>query len=126
MWLRFRLAGIGLALLGLGGCALVPGPAAADIVPQGDADRGAELLDGYGCDACHTIPGIRGSQAMVGPPLTDWPKRAFIAGTLPNTPPNLMRWIQAPQAIDPGTGMPDLGVTEADARDMSAYLYTLR
>jgi cytochrome c1 len=63
---------------------------------------------------------------MVGPPLTMFAHRAYIAGQLPNQPENLVRWIQDPQGVEPGTAMPDLGVTPAVARDMAAYLYTLR
>ena len=53
-------------------------------------------------------------------------RRAYIAGQLPNDPENLVRWIQDPQGVEPGTAMPNLGVTAAVARDMAAYLYTLR
>jgi cytochrome c1 len=49
-------------------------------------------------------------------------KRPVIAGSLPNNQANLVRWIRNPQAIDPETAMPMLGVTERDALDMSAYL----
>jgi len=49
-------------------------------------------------------------------------KRPIIAGTLPNNQANLVRWIRDPQAIDPKTAMPVLGVSERDAIDMSAWL----
>jgi cytochrome c1 len=45
---------------------------------------------------------------------------------LRNTPPNLVRWIREPQAVVPGNAMPNMGVSEVDARDIAAYLYTLR
>jgi cytochrome c len=80
----------------------------------------------YGCIACHTIPGVTRADATVGPPLTGWAKRASIAGEFPNTPENLIAWIQDPQAMNPGSIMPDVGVPDAVARDMSAYLYTLK
>ncbi|MBP8001018.1 MAG: c-type cytochrome [Chloroflexi bacterium] len=96
------------------------------IVPEGDSDRGRDLLDAYGCDACHTIPGVAGAIATVGPPLDDWPQRAYIAGALINTPENLIQWIREPQEIEPGTVMPDLGVSQEEARDMAAFLYNLR
>jgi cytochrome c1 len=38
----------------------------------------------------------------------------------------MIRWIQNPQAVDQKTAMPNLGVTDAEARDVAAYLYTLR
>lgn len=94
-------------------------------MPGGSPVRGEEAIRAYGCDSCHTIPGISGATATVGPPLDDWADRRYIAGALPNTPDNLLYWIQYPQAIEPGTAMPNLDVTEQDARDIGAYLYTL-
>jgi len=79
----------------------------------------------YGCTACHTIPGVTDADATVGPSLAGWAKRNSIAGHFPNTPENLIPWLQEPQKMAPGTIMPNMGVTEATARDMSAYLYTL-
>jgi hypothetical protein len=63
---------------------------------------------------------------MVGPPLSNFALRAYIAGQLPNQPENLLRWLQDPQEVEPGTAMPNLGVGLSVARDMAAYLYTLR
>ncbi|HEX7088495.1 MAG TPA: c-type cytochrome [Longimicrobiales bacterium] len=114
-----------VAALAVLGCSDAPA-SRAPVVPGGDAERGAALLAAYGCGACHAIPGVRGADALVGPPLTGWAERRYIAGSLVNTPENLMRWIMTPQAIEPGTAMPDLGVGEAAARDMAAYLFTLR
>jgi cytochrome c2 len=91
-----------------------------------DPDDGPPLMRHYGCISCHTIPGVRGADATVGPPLTAMARRTFIAGVLPNTPTNLVRWIVNPPAVDSLTAMPYLGVTAADARRMAAYLYTLR
>lgn len=92
----------------------------------GDSERGRTALDGFGCGTCHEIPGVRGAVGAVGPPLTRFALRAYIAGQLPNQPENLIRWVQNPQAVEPGTAMPNLGVGPAVARDMAAYLYTLR
>jgi cytochrome c2 len=100
--------------------------AAATGVPGGDPGRGQHAIQRYGCGACHTIPGVAGARGAVGPPLAGLGSRAIIAGRVGNTPEHLVRWIEFPQAIEPGTAMPDLGVTEADARDIAAYLYTLR
>lgn len=90
-----------------------------------DAALGRELIVAYGCGACHTVPGIQGADGLVGPPLTAWSERTFIAGNLANTPDNLVAWITNPQAVEPGTAMPNLGVTAAQARNIVAYLYTL-
>jgi cytochrome c len=95
-------------------------------IPGGDATRGVEVLEAYACGACHVIPGVPDASSPLGPSLAGLASRRELAGGLPNTPENLMRWIQNPQEIDPGTGMPDMNVTDEDARHMAAYLYTLR
>jgi cytochrome c1 len=92
----------------------------------GDAHNGARLIDEYRCGACHTIPGIHDAHGLVGPPLMWFGRRTLIAGELPNSPDNLVRWIRSPKSVEPGTGMPELGLSEQDARDVAAYLYTLR
>lgn len=96
------------------------------MIPGADAERGAADIAAIGCGTCHTIPGIKDAEGLVGPPLEHWSRRTYIAGEVPNTPGMLIRWIETPQAIEPGTAMPNLGVTEQRARDIAAYLYTLR
>lgn len=92
----------------------------------GEPARGREALRSYGCGNCHIVPGVRGAQGLVGPPLNGLRRRDSLAGRLPNTPENLMLWIRQPQRIVPGTPMPDLGIGDREARDIAAYLYTLR
>lgn len=91
-----------------------------------DARRGRELINQYACTACHTVPGVASTKPQVGPPLGGFGGRTLIAGRLPNTPDNLARWLREPQVIDPLSAMPNLGVSETHARDMAAYLGTLR
>jgi cytochrome c len=95
------------------------------LVPGGNPQQGKQLIRAYGCGACHRIPGIRTARGLVGPPLTLYGRRTVIAGELPNTPDNLIRWIQHPKAIEPHNAMPDLGLTRQQAADIAAYLYTL-
>lgn len=109
----------------LSACGVVGGQEVVVEVPGGDAGRGEAAIQQYGCNSCHTIPGVPQANATVGPPLTDWALRRYIAGTLLNNPENLITWIRFPQSIEPGSVMPDMGVTESDARDIAAYLYTL-
>lgn len=90
-----------------------------------DVARGRQALHQYACNACHSIPGITGSDVYVGPPLKAMGQRTLIAGTLANTPPNLARWLTHTQEVKPGTAMPQLGVTPQDAQDMAAFLSTL-
>lgn len=100
-------------------------PAAApDFAP--DVERGRQALHQYACNACHSIPGITGSDVYVGPPLKGMGSRTLIAGTLANTPENLARWLIHTQQVKPGTAMPELGVTPQHAQDMAAFLSTLQ
>ena len=91
-----------------------------------DPARGRIAIQQYACGTCHVIPGIVGAQAPVGPPLTGIATRSLIAGLVPNTADNMIRWLQAPQALYPDGAMPNLGVTARDARDIAAYLATLK
>lgn len=95
-------------------------------VSGGDPDQGRRLMAAYQCTACHAIPDVPGAAGNAGPPLEKSGLRAYIAGGIPNTPPNLVRWLDNPPAMKPGTAMPDLGVSPEEARHMAAYLYTLR
>lgn len=99
--------------------------AAQQTEPIGNTEQGRIAIQRYGCGSCHTIRGISGANGLVGPPLTGIGARAYIAGVLPNTPDNMMNWIRNPQSYVPGNAMPNLGVTEQDARDITGYLQTL-
>ena len=140
------LVALALAVLGLGACrsddaraaqAAAGGrtgagmPAALAALEAGasqpvDPDSGRGAIVRYGCGSCHLIPGVSGADGMVGPPLIAWSRRTVIAGEVPNTPEQLVHWIVMPQSIEPGTAMPNLGVTDEEARNIAAYLYTLR
>ncbi len=92
----------------------------------GDPKAGRAALERYQCGACHTIPGVGGANASVGPPLTEYGQRVYIAGKFPKEPALLAKWIQDAPALAPQTAMPNVGVTDADARDIAAYLLQLR
>ncbi len=102
-----------------------PDVMAQQVVLYGDPSKAPQEMIGYGCGSCHVIPGVPGANGMSGPRLSDIASRSFLAGMLPNTPDNLVLWIQHPQQVQPGVDMPDLGVSTADARDIAAYLYKL-
>lgn len=93
-------------------------------VPGGDPARGRQAFVGYGCGGCHRVPGVPEAVGRTAPPLDAFGQRAFVAGILSNNADELIRWIQFPRKMDPRTGMPNLGVSEADARDIAAFLYT--
>ena len=92
----------------------------------GDPARGPAIMRKYGCQTCHTIPGVYGADGLVGPPLGGIASRSYLGGVLPNTPANMMQWIRDPKAVDSLTAMPNTGVSDSDARHIAAYLYTLR
>ena len=93
---------------------------------QGSIEKGRQALHQYACSACHTIPGLTGSFPNVGPPLKGLASRNLIAGRLANTPQNMALWVQHPKTVKPLSAMPDMGVTDAHAADIVAYLATLR
>jgi mono/diheme cytochrome c family protein len=92
----------------------------------GNADRGHHAFQQYACIVCHEIPGVVGASVPVGPPLEHMALRGFIAGVVENTPQNLVRFLRAPEQFVPDGAMPNLGVSERDARDMAAYLQSLQ
>lgn len=94
-------------------------------LPGADPARGARVIRAHGCGACHVIPGVEGAVSWVGPPLSHWAQRGILAGRLPNAPEYLVAWLRDPQALSPGSAMPNLGLSETEARDAAAYLYTL-
>ncbi|WP_294257098.1 c-type cytochrome [uncultured Sphingomonas sp.] len=98
----------------------------AEAMTGGSVQAGKAAIGRYNCGACHRISGIGAAAGVAGPALNGIATRSFIAGMRPNDPANLERWIQHPQQVVPGTAMPDQGVTPQDARDIAAYLYTLR
>jgi cytochrome c len=92
----------------------------------GDPERGAFLIQRYGCGGCHRIPGVAGAGGKAAPSLEHLASQTYTSGSLPNTPGNVMRWIESPHSILPGTKMPELGIGDTEARDITTYLWSLR
>ena len=127
MTLRWTLsAALAAGCLALAGC--TGSATTASYVPNIGANphRGRALIVHYGCGACHVVPGIYTARGVVGPPLYFFGRRTMIAGELPNSTENLIRWLRNPPAIEPGTSMPNLGLNEKQARDIAAYLESLQ
>ncbi len=112
-----------ISLIGLVGCSQGTGDTSQ--MALGDPRQGAALIGELGCNGCHTVPGVRTADGTVGPPLSFWSDRMYIAGRLVNSPDNTAAWILAPQAVEPGTAMPDMHLSVTQARNITAYLYTL-
>jgi cytochrome c2 len=92
-------------------------------ITGGNAQTGQQLVARYGCASCHQVNGIAHADSLVGPSLKNIREKGYIAGSLPNNADNLIRWIMHPRQVAPNTAMPELGVSEKDARDIAAYLY---
>jgi cytochrome c len=96
------------------------------VATGGEVARGAQVIVQYKCGSCHTIPNIPNADGVFGPPLNQIARRTILAGEFPNDPENLERWIESPTTMKPSTAMPDLGLSEKQARDTAAFLETLR
>lgn len=94
-------------------------------VEGGDPRLGRDAIREFGCISCHSVPGVTGADAHVGPPLDNWAERQYIAGREPNDVDTLILFLLDPKSVDPETAMPVTGLSEEDARNIAAYLYTL-
>jgi cytochrome c2 len=84
--------------------------------------RATDALREHGCIYCHQIDGVTGAHGRGGPSLTGLGRRAFIAGSLPNTEENVVNFIIAPPAYSPGTAMPVTGIGPEQAREVAVFL----
>jgi cytochrome c len=113
---------VALVMMGIG-CSRSGEPSQRALARQ---VRAPDLVIQYGCPTCHVIPGVPGAVGKVGPSLEGLEQRSYLAGTLQNSPENLVLWIQHPQQIHPGTAMPEMGVTPADATRIATFLLANR
>ena len=113
-----------LVILGLNGCG--DHSTSTWAMSGTNAHRGSMLMQQYGCSSCHSISDVGSARGLVGPPLTQFAHRSYIAGVMSNNPENLVKWLREPQRVIPGNAMPNTNLTEQDARDIAAYLYTLQ
>lgn len=120
------LLAIAVALVAPAACG-AQAPTSPQSAAGGDARSGLIAIERHGCTSCHVIPGVRTAEdAWVGPPLTKFARRSYVAGVVTNTQENLQQWLLDPQSVDPLTAMPDVGLTEVEALDVVAYLHSLR
>lgn len=85
--------------------------------------RGLAAIERAGCGACHEIPGLAWPKGRLGPSLAEFDDVGLIAGALPNEFETLARFVRDAPSLKPGTAMPAMPLTEAEARDVAAYLY---
>lgn len=92
----------------------------------GDPAIGKQLFVARGCVACHRAPGVSEAVGTAGPNLAGFASRPKIAAVIDHTPANTKRWLMNPAALKPGTAMPNLGLNDEDATNLTAFLETLK
>jgi cytochrome c2 len=131
--MRSRSVGVGLLIVVVGVAVTILGgivrssqqqaERVARAVTGGDPARAPDIMRRYGCGGCHTIKGLAGADGQVGPPLSGLIHRVYVGGAN-NSSDSLITWIVSPQSFAPRTAMPATGITEGEARDVAAWLYT--
>jgi cytochrome c2 len=82
------------------------------------AARGKQLFySKYGCNSCH-IADYKNDKGYIGPAL------AGVGNRL--TPAWMYKWLKDPNALRPGTLMPNLNLKDDEASDLTAFLTTLK
>lgn len=89
----------------------------------GSIERGRDLMRTNGCVACHSVSGVPSVANGYGPDLDGFGGQRLIAGSLDNTPENLVAFLMNPGEVVEGTNMPNVGLTEEEARDIASWLY---
>jgi cytochrome c2 len=77
------------------------------------------------CAACHVVPGVPEAKGRVGPSLAGIARQQILAGHFANDRMIMAEWITHPQAMLPGSAMPDTGLTDQQGAEIAAYLATL-
>lgn len=99
---------------------------AQTVTADGTVSEGRKIFERVACINCHTVAGTP-ANGRFGPDLTHLMSRETIAsGAAPNTPENLRRWIENPNAIKPGCRMPPMGLNDQQLDAVTAYLVSLR
>ncbi|WP_207462389.1 c-type cytochrome [Azospirillum sp. SYSU D00513] len=118
-----RPAALLLAALLVNACE--PSTATPSSSLNGDVQAGRKVVEQVECGVCHRIPGIPGAHGIVGPPLKEFGRRAYIAGLFPNRLDRLAHWVRNAPELAPGTAMPAMPINEREARDVAAFLHSL-
>jgi cytochrome c oxidase subunit 2 len=100
----------------------------ASAAPTADprAMHGQQVFFTSACNMCHAIAGTD-ANGTVGPDLSHIAsRRTLAAGTLPNDPEHMRRWLENPQRVKPGNRMPVVSLAAGDYDALVAYLGTLQ
>jgi cytochrome c oxidase subunit 2 len=96
-------------------------PASAEL------ELGRQAFLAQRCSACHTVRGVA-EEGRLGPDLTHVGSRTSLAaGTLPNDPDTMARWIAHTQEVKPGARMPSsTDLDPATLKALAAWLASLK
>jgi mono/diheme cytochrome c family protein len=114
-----------IVLLVLAAAACQPPPTGGTSSSAASAERGKRVIERVGCAACHTIEGIDWPEGRNAPVLAGIDRRGLIAGRLPARPDVLAAFVRDAPALVPGTAMPAMPLTQAEALDVAAYLLAM-
>ena len=113
-----------------------PDPAPVDLakapeIAGADLGKGRHLLETKGCGSCHAMTGVALLPSS-NPPAMDG--KAFershkLAPDLANArlrmpPARLVAWLKDPTAVKADSAMPKIALTDAEVKDIAAYLLT--
>lgn len=101
-------------------------PVDAPHAEEAAIERGKAAAERLGCGACHDMPGVDWPKGRTGPSLAGFGDRALIAGSLPNRTALLAKFIRDAPALVPESGMPTVPMHDGEARDIAAWLSSLR
>lgn len=101
-------------------------PVEAPLAEDAAIARGKAAAERLGCGACHDMPGIDWPEGRTGPSLAGFGDRALIAGSLPNRTARLAEFVRDAPALVPESGMPAVLMQDGEARDIAAWLSSLR
>jgi cytochrome c2 len=90
--------------------------------PRGDAKDGEKIVKSIGCQGCHVVG--EGSREVAGPHRTFGQPLENIGNK--TTYDWVYNWVRDPKHYNPGTYMPNLRLTDAQAADVATYLMTLK
>ena len=94
--------------------------------PADDTARFGQVVFAHRCASCHMVRGTPAAGTK-GPDLTHLKDRRLIgSGVLPNTIGAVAGWVQSPQAVKPGSTMPNQHLSGPELNAVSAYLETLK
>ncbi len=88
--------------------------------------KGYQIFQGATCANCHKIDGTN-ANGNIGPNLTHlFSRKKMLAGMLPVSEDNLYKWISHPQAIKPGSKMPDFIFSKDTLNALVHYMTQLK